>query len=71
MNDETCGNCRFWKDTGLRGDCHRYPPTPVYEQGIGTMTSAWPSTAEKGWCGEFQRNTRDHVADENSGEGEP
>lgn len=64
---EICENCRHWEpmyDAGLAtydpenhrgaGECHRYPPTPVYVPDWGELAEPfWPETGVLNRCGEF------------------
>lgn len=58
----TCSGCKFWVAKGVfkkEGECHRYPPAPVYTGGggmlvAGSTPSFWPATSKDDFCGEAQ-----------------
>lgn len=47
---EECAGCRYWKDCGDIGDCHR--SGPVYIEGV--TFGQWPTTKRGDWCGEWK-----------------
>ena len=59
MTDINCGNCLYWYRCGetQEGTCHRKSPVvhdPHDEQGdIMINTTAWPTTNERDWCGDW------------------
>lgn len=65
MDDRTCKSCRHFdayiKDgrPAGRGDCMRYPPTPVCIPGSGgefgsDLAYCRPEVRDTDWCGEFR-----------------
>ena len=50
-----CDQCAFWRDLydtwAGKGECHRYPPTPLLKNG---GDHCWPETVNRSWCGEFR-----------------
>lgn len=50
---ELCRNCRFYlADSGVNGDCRRYPPTVVeYDN-----DPVFPMVDGTDWCGEWKAN---------------
>lgn len=53
-----CQNCRFFsKETGRKGQCHRYPPQAWSESNPETSSSLgfnFPEIRNEEWCGEHQ-----------------
>jgi len=63
MNDQHCGNCKFFaRDPGnmKQGFCRLRPPAvfPVPMQQVAGMTlnfiGQWPPVQETHWCGEWK-----------------
>jgi hypothetical protein len=65
---ETCETCKFFKDTGRRGYCYRYPPLVYVEKyweggaQYEQPATAWPQVGLIDWCGEYSalQNQDDH-----------
>ena len=58
MTKPACENCKFWSfEAGFGdhkfGDCHRYPPTVIWDADDGEHTTAFPETGMNQWCGEW------------------
>jgi len=54
LNQQNCGNCKFWYAT--ERVCRRNPPTPVAlatPKGI-LQQSIFPGMNDNGWCGEWR-----------------
>lgn len=49
---DRCGNCRFFKTYGDRGECFRNPPAPPISAPMGNH---WPRPRESDWCGQHER----------------
>lgn len=54
-----CQLCRFFEqmcsdETGCGGECHRYPPTVVYDEAECGPVSEYPFISGTDWCGEFK-----------------
>lgn len=68
MEDQSCSNCKFWKeikhspiDEGL---CRRYAPKPSLvecnmenEKQYSESAVFWPLTEVSDWCGEYQEKS--------------
>ncbi len=56
LNEETCGNCRYWKSpskpAGEKGICRHHPPVVVVS---GTVSTRFPETKSDEWCGEHPK----------------
>ena len=54
MNDEKCGNCRWWVDKGddADGRCFCHPPVMQIDE-EGTLYSLHPRVNRNGYCSEF------------------
>lgn len=48
-----CRTCAFGEIEGEGGQCRRYPPAFVVEE--GEVSSAFPVVAADDFCGEFRR----------------
>ncbi len=57
MNEEHCGNCRYWivfDDREDLGDCKRFPPQNRGEtDSQGESLPEYPTTEPRQWCGEW------------------
>ena len=64
---KACMWCRWWEhpETGDKGSCHRYAPSPssVAKVGNGSRT-VWPITNAFDGCGEHTPQTIGDVQDE-------
>ena len=45
MDNETCGNCRFWCVGDIEHECRAHPPP---------KGRRWPTPMARDWCGEWQ-----------------
>lgn len=52
---DRCEICRFLliQPGALVGECRRYPPTPVCDEGVAACIC--PQMGVSDWCGEFSR----------------
>jgi hypothetical protein len=56
VNDERCGNCKFWNDLKKgSGECRKWAPEFHPQQTMKDMFGRFPETMEEEWCGEYQR----------------
>jgi hypothetical protein len=64
---DTCSICRYWhsaSDDAVQGECHRYPPRPLFGahwgvpgDGTSRVESFYPMVAAADWCGEYGKLT--------------
>lgn len=52
-SDRLCSTCKHWKrdDGDDAGECHRYPPTVLYDVESGAFM-VWAATDGENSCGE-------------------
>lgn len=53
---QSCASCAFFtpvKPGDLVGECRRYPPTPVSDEGMAVCIC--PQMGVSDWCGEYRR----------------
>lgn len=59
MNDDKCGNCKFFLQEKLtkQGACRRFPPTVflIHQPQGFTTSTCYPGLMVEGWCGEHSR----------------
>jgi hypothetical protein len=56
---DSCQTCVFFRAQDHAGTCHRYPPQFVGETSPNEAHRwKFPWVAIYGWCGEYQRSTR-------------
>ena len=54
MSAERCNKCRFYKSTGDKGNCRRYPPAVLpLTDFMMEFKQSHPLVFQDGWCGEF------------------
>jgi hypothetical protein len=51
-NDQTCSNCKFWKEYVQSGTCQKHPPV-IVPTGNEYVTR-FPVTNSDDWCGEHE-----------------
>ena len=59
MTKPVCENCKFWSfEAGFGdhrfGDCHRNPPSVVWDADDGEYATAFPEVGMNQWCGEWR-----------------
>lgn len=63
MSDERCETCRFWAEST---ECRRHPPVAVRTPDDEDVyfISAWPTSHEHDWCGEYDKRLEPLTDDE-------